>query len=225
MTNSRPPKPRVFLAFGILGAVFALASCSQPARKVARLDPNLPVGRIEGGTFVGQRIPIEISATDTGWEISATYPPFLLQQGYDEEGLKESQLFLYNPATKSSMQIQLVPAGPNETFSQEGVEWLAAIMSSGMDSELKEEYGQGNYRLFPGKVSPYQLTGVPFAAKNYARYEAKGETRENDWIYAFSEPFQIFILYQINRPGENEDHRAVEKILSTFRYTGFSTGR
>jgi hypothetical protein len=207
------------LWLGVAVAVGGILSCAdQAVRKVARLNPNVPIGRIEDGKFTGQRIPIEISTADTGWEISTEYPKFMLEQGYEKEGLAESQVFVYNPKTRSSIQIELAPAGAHEMFSQEKMERLADLMAPSMEEELDKEYGRGNYRVVHGKAAPYRLQGVPYAAKNFSHYEAKGGSRENGWIYGFAEPFQIFILYQIENPGQNQDLEAVTKILSTFRY-------
>ena len=219
------PTVRRFTALAAVAGVLSLAgvvgflSCtSPPQRKVARLDPELPVGRIEGQVFHGVQIPLTISTAGTGWEISTEFPRFLLEQGYEEAGLKQSQVFAYNPKTRSSLQIELSPAGPRDTFSQEGLEWLAGIMTGGMEDELEHEYGAGNFRAVHGKAEPYRLEGVPYAAHNFTSYEAKGDTRKNGWIYAFAEPFQIFILYQINDTDPGGDEGAVHKILSTFRY-------
>jgi len=208
------------LWIGIVYLAGAILSCAdQPVRKVARLDPNVPVGRIEGGKFTGQRIPIEVSSADTGWEVSTEYPKFMLEQGYEEGGLSQTQVFLFNPKTRSSIQIELSPAGAHETFSQKRMEALTDMMGRGyMEGELDEEYGKGNYRVVHGNVTPYKLQGVPYAAKNFSRYEAKGDNRENGWIYAFAEPYQIFILYLIENPGQNQDAEAITKILSNFRY-------
>ena len=216
-TGRSAPRTRLW---GALLALAALAACAPPPlRTPVKLDPSAPIGRIEGKKFTGIRIPLEISAVD-GWEVSTTYPKFLLEQGYDKEGLEQSQVFLSNPKTQSSMQISFSPAGPNATFSQEGMEWLVSIMTGGMQSELESEYGKGNFKASHGKTQPYKLQGVQYAARNATAYEAKGEKRENGWIYGFSEPFQIFVLYQLTDPDNEEDRKAVESILSTFRYTG-----
>jgi hypothetical protein len=48
----------------------------------------------------------------------------------------------------------------------------------------------------------------------------KGEEREQGWIYAFAEPFQIFILYLITDKDRVRDQEALEQALSSFEYLG-----
>jgi hypothetical protein len=49
-----------------------------------------------------------------------------------------------------------------------------------------------------------------------ANYAVKGEERDQGWIYGFTEPYQIFILYQlINKPG-SDDRQALKDILDSF---------
>jgi len=60
------------------------------------------------------------------------------------------------------------------------------------------------------------LKGVPFAAKKFARYTLKEMKREQGWIYAFSEPYQIFILYMILGQEEGDDRQGIQAILNSF---------
>jgi hypothetical protein len=60
------------------------------------------------------------------------------------------------------------------------------------------------------------LKGAPFAAKKYATYTLKGVKREQGWIYAFSEPYQIFILYMILEKEGTNDRQDLQKILDSF---------
>ncbi len=199
----------------------AVAACTvAPVRRVATLDPSAPVGHVEGERFTGVRIPVTLSGAGTGWEVSTRYPPFLLEQGYEREGLEQSQVFVFNAATRSSLQVGLSPAGPYDTFSQEKIEWLTRLMGGSMADELDAEFGRGGYTLTLGETTPARLQGVPFAARSFARYEARGRTTENGWIYAFAEPFQIFLLYQLEDPDGGGDREALERILATFRYLG-----
>ncbi len=69
-----------------------------------------------------------------------------------------------------------------------------------------------------GPMERPALKGVPYAAKKYVTYTAKGVKREQGWIYAFAEPYQIFILYMIlDKEGKN-DHEAFKAILDSFEY-------
>jgi len=204
----------------LLAALAAGCATPPPVRQVATLDPSLPTGRIEGERFTGGRIPLEISAAGTGWQLATEFPRFLLDQGYEEEGLRQSQVFLSNPVTLSSLQVSLSPAGAYDTFTQAGMEWLAELGAGGMEEELDAEFGKGGYTLTHGKSSAYRLAGVPYAARNFSVYEARGKRVENGWIYGFAEPFQVFVLYQLNDPDQGRDRQALEAILQTFRYTG-----
>jgi hypothetical protein len=60
------------------------------------------------------------------------------------------------------------------------------------------------------------LKGVQYAAKKYATYTVKGIKREQGWIYAFNEPYQIFILYQVIEKGGVDDRQDMKKILDSF---------
>lgn len=208
------------LALALVFVLFAAWSCARPVRQVASLDPSVPAGRIEGTTFVGIRLPMTISTAGTDWEISTTYPEFLLDQGYEKEGLEQSDLFVYNPRTRSNLQISFSPADAYTRYSQRSMEFLSDLGGASMKSELDGEFGSGNYTMTLGETRAYPLDGVPFAARNEVQYESGSVKRENGWIYAFAEPFQIFLLYQLNDLGGNNDSQDLEKILSSFRYTG-----
>lgn len=223
MSRAKTAAPsRLGMHLALLLFALAATACAQrpPVREVARLDPSLPVGRIEGNRFTGIRIPLALSTDDTGWEITTTYPSFMLEQGYEKQGLEESQVFAFNPKTRSNLQISFSPAGPHEVFTQKKIEWLTSVVAGSMASELDAEFGPGKYTATYGKVAPYHLAGVPYAAGDFARYQSGDVKRENGWIYAFAEPFQIFILYQLEDPDLPGDRQDLEKILSSFRYLG-----
>lgn len=86
-----------------------------------------------------------------------------------------------------------------------------------MISELQEEYGK-DLQVRLGKVAPIQLKGVPYAARLSAQYTAKGQPWERGWIYAFAEPFQIFIFYLLTGRTIDADREAIEQALSSFEY-------
>jgi hypothetical protein len=62
------------------------------------------------------------------------------------------------------------------------------------------------------------LKGVPYAAKTFTTYTIKGIKREHGWIYAFAEPYQIFILYLILEKEGSNDLEAFQAILDSFEY-------
>ncbi len=43
--------------------------------------------------------------------------------------------------------------------------------------------------------------------------------REHGWVYAFAEPFQIFIIYVVLENGWGTDHEAIKAALETFEVT------
>jgi len=215
---------RVIQALGYLALVLAaigVAACAAPpVRQPVTLDLAAPVGRVEGKRFTGIRLPFDISAEGTSWEVATEYPKFLLDQGYEEEGLLQSQVFVFDPGSRSSLQLSLSPAGPYDTFNQATMEFLASLGTGAMEQELESEHGQGKFSVTHGKTRPAQLQGVTYAARNETRYEAGGTASENGWIYGFAEPFQIFLLYQLQKPDAASERAALERILGSFRYRG-----
>jgi hypothetical protein len=67
-------------------------------------------------------------------------------------------------------------------------------------------------------MEPYSLKGVPYAALIQASYLQKGVKVEQGWIYAFAEPYQIFILYMIMDPERANDRQDLKTILSSFEF-------
>jgi hypothetical protein len=60
--------------------------------------------------------------------------------------------------------------------------------------------------------------GVRYAAKKYETYIYKGVKREQGWIYGFTEPYQIFILYSIFEKEGANDRVDLKKILDSFEF-------
>jgi hypothetical protein len=135
--------------------------------------------------------------------------------GYEKPGLEESEVFIFNPLTRSNVQIDFTPAGRYSKFSQESIEWLTTAATGGLVEELKEEHGK-DLQVTLGPTEGILLKGVPYAAKKYATYTVKGVTWKRGWIYAFSEPYQIFILYMILEKESIPDGRALDDLLGSF---------
>jgi hypothetical protein len=87
-----------------------------------------------------------------------------------------------------------------------------------MESELAKEFGQGRIKPEFGPTEAFSLKGVQYAAKKYATYTAKGLKREQGWIYGFTEPYQIFIIYSIFEKEGANDRQDLKKILDSFEY-------
>ena len=203
----------IFLSFVLL------AGCmGPPVREPVKLDLSVPVGKIEDNQFVGIRYPFKVSAPPN-WRLTMEAPDFMESLGYDREGLKESQVFVFNPITQSNLQIDFTPAGRYSKFSQESIEWITTAATGSFKEELEKDYGK-EVNVQYSQTAPYSLKGVPYAAKKYATYTLKGVKREQGWIYAFAEPYQIFILYMIlENEGSAEgakDRESLKKTLDSF---------
>jgi hypothetical protein len=202
----------------ILGFLFiSMAGCAGiPVREAAKVDMKAPVGKIEGNQLTGIRYPFNVAAPP-GWRITTEYPKFMIDLGYEKDGLEESEVFLYNPETQSNAQIDFVAADRYSTFDQQKIEGLTNLVTGEMQDELKQDLGK-DLKTAVGPMERPSLKGVPYAAKKYVTYTAKGVKREQGWIYAFAEPYQIFILYMIlDKEGIN-DHEAFKAILDSLEY-------
>ena len=203
---------KVFILAFILSLLVGCAGV--PAIEAVNVDTNLPVGRIDGNQFIGIRFPFNVSGPP-GWKVTTEFPPFMEELGYDKAGLEESQVFILNPSTQSNLQIDLTPAGRYTKFSQESIEWLTTAAMGSFQEELEEDYGK-EVKAEIGLTTPFHLKGVQYAAKKYATYTLKGVKREQGWIYGFSEPYQIFILYMILEKEGSNDREEILKILDSF---------
>jgi hypothetical protein len=199
----------------LLLLVFSVG-CAIPVREAVKVDMKAPVGKIEGNQFTGIRFPFKVAAPP-GWQIATQYPKFMIDLGYDKEGLEASEVFLFNPATQSNLQIDFEAADRYSTFDQKSIEALTTAATGSFEDELTKDLGRGAKAEF-GPTEPVTLKGVPYAAKKYATYTAKGVKREQGWIYAFAEPYQIFILYLILDKEWKNDHEALKAILDSFEY-------
>lgn len=205
-------KVRLFFIFLL---IFVLSGCAGiPVREPVKEDLSLPVGKIEGNQFEGIRFPFKVSAPPH-WRITTEFPNFMLELGYEKPGLEESEVFVFNPSTQSNIQIDLTPAGRYAKFSQEKIEGLTTWATGGFKEELEEEHGKG-IEVTVGPTEPIALKGVQFAAKKYGTYTVKGLKREQGWIYGFTEPYQLFILYVILEKEGSKDREDMKKILDSF---------
>lgn len=207
------------ITFLLILLAFVAGCAGVPVREATRVDFNLPVGKIETNQFTGIRFPFKISAP-LHWKMTTQFPDFLEDMGYGRPGDNEketTELYLFNPATHSSLQVDFTPAGRYATFSQAKIETMAGWGEASFREELKEAYGKINVEI--GPTEPTLLKGVQFAAKKYAIYTLKGVKREQGWIYAFSEPYQIFILYMIVGEEGITDRQDIKKILDSFEVT------
>jgi hypothetical protein len=200
----------------LLLLVFSVGCAGIPVREAVQEDMKAPVGKIEGNQFTGIRYPFNVAAPP-GWKVSTEYPKFMIDLGYEKDGLQESEVFLYNPDTRSNLQIDFVGAGRYSTFDQQKIETLTNAMTGEMQDELKKDLGK-ELKTAVGPTERPSLKGVPYAAKKYVTYTARGIQREQGWIYGFAEPYQIFILYMILDKEGKKDREALKAILDSFEY-------
>jgi hypothetical protein len=194
--------------------VFSAGCAGIPVREEVKVDLKVPVGKIEGNQFTGIRYPFNISAPPN-WQVTTKYPGFMLKLGFDKEGLEESEVFVFNPATQSNLQIDFTPTGRYSTWDQQKIEWLTTAAGGSFKSEFQKDYGK-NVPFEISRTEPYSLKGVPFAAKRYTTYTIKGVKREHGWVYAFAEPYQIFIIYMVMEKEGVDDRPAIKAILDSF---------
>ncbi len=196
--------------------VVLLVGCATtaPVRPALKEDLNVPSGKIEGNQFTGIRYPFNVSVP-SHWKMTTEFPDFLEELGYDKPSptdKEQTELYIFNPLTQSSLQIDFSPANPGFVPSQ-GV--MEALVGMGASS-LKEEWGKEGVRVDTSSTEAVTLKGVQYAAKKYVTYTIKGVKREQGWIYGFTEPYQIFILYVIVGEDAAKDRQDIRKILDSF---------
>ncbi len=196
---------------------FFIGCAGIPVRDEVKVDMKVPVGKIEGNQFTGLRYPFNVTAP-SGWQVSTQYPEFMLKLGFEKGGLEESEVFVFNPVTQSNIQIDFTLAGRYSRFDQEKIQWLTHAAGGSFEGEFQKDYGK-NISFEISATEPYPLKGVPFAAKRYTTYTVKGIKREHGWIYAFAEPYQIFIIYVVMDKGEPKDRQDMKAILDSFEVT------
>jgi len=77
------------------------------------------------------------------------------------------------------------------------------------------EHGR-DFPIEGSPVTPYSLKGVQYAAHRSVSYKV-GETKIiHGWVYGFTEPYQIFIIYMVLEKEGFDDLREIMKILDSF---------
>ncbi len=161
------------IIFYFAAVLFISACAAVPVRQEAKINLNLPVGKLEGNQFIGIRFPFKVEKPPQ-WEITTEIPDFMESLGYEKPGLQESELFIFNPLTFSNLQIDFTPAGRYSKFDQESITWLTTSATASLLQELKETYGK-DLQVKIGPTIPVNLKGVQFAAQKYAIYSVQGK--------------------------------------------------
>jgi hypothetical protein len=206
---------KIFILVFLLSLVVGCATV--PVREALEENLNIPAGKIEENQFIGIRYPFKVSVPHH-WKMTTEFPDFLEELGYDKPGpqdKEQAELYVFNPENKSNVQFDLTPAGRYSKFNQEIIETLTAAGAESFKEELEQTYGKDvGARI--GPTEPLSLRGVQFAARKSGIYTVKGVKREQGWVYGFSEPYQIFILYMILEKEGSNDREEIEKILNSF---------
>ena len=175
-------------SFAIILLFLLLIGCAGvPVRPALKEDISIPAGKIEGNQFTGIRYPFNVSVP-SHWKMTLEFPDFLEGLGYDRPSPTEreqTELYAYNPDTKSNIQFDFTPAGRYATFDQRKIEWLVTAATDSLKSEIEKDYGK-DLRVEVGPTEPIFLKGVQFAAKKYANLYRKGAeegTRVDLWLY------------------------------------------
>ncbi len=198
--------------------IFLFGCAGIPVRPALQEKISVSPGKIEGNQFTGIRYSFNVSVPPH-WKLTTEFPDFLEEMGYDRPfstDKEQTELYAYNPETKSNISFDFTPAGRYATFDQKKIEWLTTAATESMTSELEKEHGKGVVKVEVGPTGPVSLKGVPYAAKRYVTYALKGLKREQGWIYGFTEPYQIFILYMILEKEGASDREDMKKILDSF---------
>jgi len=185
-----------------------------PVRPMLKEDLSVPSGKIEGNRFTGIRYPFNVSVPPP-WKMATEFPDFLGELGYDKPSpadKEQTELYAYNPETKSNIQFDFSPANPRFAASQEVMEGLVDIGAS----SVKDEWEKEGVRVETGATEAVALKGVQYAAKKYVTYTINGVRREQGWIYGFTEPYQIFILYMVLEKEGASDRQDLKSILNSF---------
>jgi hypothetical protein len=209
---------KILVVIILVVSIFGCAGI--PVRPALQENISLPAGKIEGDHFTGIRYTFNVSVPPH-WKLTTEFPDFLEQLGYDRPfstDKEQTELYAYNPETKSNINFDFTPTGRYARFNQEKIERLTTSVTGSMESELAKEFGQGRIKPEFGPTEAFSLKGVQYAAKKYATYTAKGLKREQGWIYGFTEPYQIFIIYSIFEKEGANDRQDLKKILDSFEY-------
>lgn len=204
----------------IILLVFLFGCAGIPVRPALEEDISALPGKIEGNQFTGIRYSFNVSVPPD-YKLTTEFPDFLEEMGYDRPfptDKEQTELYAYNPETLSNINFDFTPASRYSRFNQKMIESLTASVTKNMTSELETARGKGVANIEVGPTEPISLKGVQYAAKKYVTYIYKGVKREQGWIYGFTEPYQIFILYSILEKEGANDREDLKNILDSFEF-------
>ena len=209
---------KILIMMILLGFLFGCAGI--PVRPALEEDISVSPGKIQGNQFTGIRYSFNVSVP-SHWKLTTEFPDFLEEMGYDRPfstDKQQTELYAYNLETLSNINFDFTPAGRYYRCNQKAIEKLTASVTKNFLSDLEKERGKGLDNIEVGPTEPVSLKGVQYAAKKYVTYTVKGLKHEQGWIYGFTEPYQIFVLYTIYEKGGAGDRPDLKKILDSFEY-------
>ena len=209
---------KILVTIILLGFLFGCAWI--PARPALQENISAPAGKVEGNQFTGVRYSFKVSAPPH-WKITTEFPDFMEKLGYDKPfstDKEQTELYAYNPQTRSTITFDFTPTGRYARFNQKKIELLTSMATESLREELDKEFGKGVIKpdVFPAE--PISLKGVRYAAKKYATYTGRGMKQEQGWIYGFTEPYQIFNIYSLFEKKGTNDREDLKKILDSFEF-------
>lgn len=198
-----------------------LSGCAYiPARPALQENISLSPGKIQGNQFTGIRYSFNVSVPPP-WILTTEFPDFMEDMGYDRPfstDKEQTELYAYHPETKSNINFDMTPADRYTRFSQKMIESLTASVTKNITSDLEKERGKGVGDIVVGPTELYPLKGIRYAAKKYVTYTRKGQKWEQGWIYGFTEPYQLFVLYTLVEKEGSNDRNDLKKILDSFEF-------
>jgi len=200
--------------------VFLFGCVGIPVRPALQENIAVSPGKIEGNQFTGIRYSFNVSVP-AHWKLTTEFPDFLEDMGYDRPfstDKEQTELYAFNPETKSNINFDFTPTDRYSRFSQKGIESLTASVTGGFQAELDKSFGKGVVKPEISPTEAFSLKGIQYAARKYATFTGKGVKQEEGWIYGFTEPYQIFILYTILEKEGVNDRQALKEILDSFEF-------
>jgi hypothetical protein len=179
--------------------VFLFGCAGIPARPALQEDISASPGKIEGNQFTGIRYSFNVSVP-SHWILTTEFPDFLEEMGYDRPfstDKEQTELYAYNPETKSNINFDFTPAGRYFRTNQKRIESLTASVTGNITSELERERAKGVANIEVSPTEPISFKGVQYAAKKYVTYTFKGLKRSRDGFMDLRNPisFLFFIHY------------------------------
>src|SRR5512139_3889631 len=97
----------------VIVLAFFFGCAGVPVRPALKEEIGVVPGKIEGNQFTGIRYPFKVSAPPH-WKMTTEFPDFLVDLGFDKPSptdKEQTELYAYNPGTKSNINFDFTPAG------------------------------------------------------------------------------------------------------------------